>query len=683
MQKLTKFVESEDLPLSSADDEHEEMQYLTLMSQCINAGVKKPNRTGIATRSVFGMPMVFNLAEERKDGSVRRIMPLLTTKKINYENIVKELLFFISGKTDTTILEKQGVMIWKDNTTREFLDKRGLNKYAVGDMGPGYGYQWRHFGAPYRGCNGNYTGLGVDQLQNAIETIRKDPYDRRIIVSAWNPAQLKEMALPPCFMPGTLTLTRDGYKPIEEVTDNDYLYTHTGVFKPILTRHITDYRGEVIDLDIAYHPHVITATPEHPFYARKVIHGKVESPTWVTASKLGPFHYVGMKINDQSIIPEFSIEKNAGNHNVIEHMTLDKPDYWFMMGFFLGDGWLRKNDPQNAKIFFSMNAADMETAYPRIEKVFKLCHLKPSEYTTNCFKLQAHNQFWFKILSEFGHGAKNKHIPEWVQSAPVEMIEEFLHGYNVADGSYHSGNDGIGITTTSVNIALGIQRLYAKIGIVVGVCYRDPRPKVIIQGREVKESRLYSIQKRFGRDNKQWSFIADGYAWFYIRDYTVRPVKDVKVYNFAVTDDHTYTVENLTVHNCHLYYQFDVEPDPRDRSPNPKPKYLRCMMVQRSADVPLGVPYNIASYATLTHMVAQLTGLIAKELVIVTGDTHVYENQVEACAIQLNRDPKPFPTLTFTFPPGQTPKTIDDFKLEHFKLEGYDPHPFIKYPFAT
>jgi thymidylate synthase len=546
-----------------------------------------------------------------------------------------------------------------------------------------YGFQWRHFGAPYRGAHADYRGQGVDQLQNIIDTIRKDPYDRRLVLSAWNPTQLKDMALPPCFMAGTLTLTSEGYKPIEEVSDTDQLYTHNGIFKPIETKHITDYSGEVIDLDIAYHPHIITTTPDHPFYARKVINGQIYDPEWVPAKKIGPFHYVGLKVNNLCVIPEFSITKNTNQYSdSVEYMKLDQSDYWFMMGFFLGDGWVRKNDPKRAKIFFSMNDADMKVAYPRIEKVFKLCHLKPSEYTTNCFKLQAHNQFWYKILSEFGQGAKNKRIPEWVQSAPLHLIEEFLHGYNVADGSFHSGKSGINISTTSVNIALGLQRLYAKLGIVIGSSYRDPRPKVIIQGREVKESRLYSIQKTFGRDRRTRSFIKDGYVWFYVINYITRPVKDLKVYNFAVQDDHTYTVENLTVHNCHMSAVFNVDPDPKDHSANPKPKYLNCLMTQRSADVPLGVPYNIASYATLTHMIAYLTGLIAKELVIVTADTHVYENQVEACAIQLDREPRPFPTLSWNFSAGSKPQKIEDFKVEHFRLNGYDPHPAIKFPFA-
>jgi thymidylate synthase len=92
----------------------------------------------------------------------------------------------------------KGVNIWKDNSTREFLDNSRLYNYEEGDCGPIYGFQWRHFGTPYKGYDYNYNGLGVDQLENCIQLLKKDPMSRRIFMSAWNPAQLNDMCLPPC-----------------------------------------------------------------------------------------------------------------------------------------------------------------------------------------------------------------------------------------------------------------------------------------------------------------------------------------------------------------------------------------------------------------------------------------------------------------------------------------------------
>lgn len=97
-------------------------------------------------------------------------------------------------------LSAQGIKIWDGNGSREYLDSIGLSHHEVGDLGPVYGFQWRHFGAVYRDANTDYSGQGVDQLAEVIDKLRNCPYDRRIILSAWNPADLKQMALPPCHM---------------------------------------------------------------------------------------------------------------------------------------------------------------------------------------------------------------------------------------------------------------------------------------------------------------------------------------------------------------------------------------------------------------------------------------------------------------------------------------------------
>jgi thymidylate synthase len=116
-----------------------------------------------------------------------------------WKTCLKELLWFISGKTDNKILKQQKVNIWNANGSREFLDSRNLD-YPEDDLGPVYGHQWRFFNAEYKGCHENYNNQGVDQLQNIINILKnpKERHSRRIILSAWNPCQLDEMALPPC-----------------------------------------------------------------------------------------------------------------------------------------------------------------------------------------------------------------------------------------------------------------------------------------------------------------------------------------------------------------------------------------------------------------------------------------------------------------------------------------------------
>lgn len=125
-------------------------------------------------------------------------LPLLTTKKMYWKGIFEELKFFIRGKTNTNLLKDKGVNIWNANTTREFLDDNDLDHYDVGDMGPMYGFQWRHYGAEYKGMNHDYTNEGFDQLSNVIQTILKDPHNRRIMMTTFDPSKVKESVLAPC-----------------------------------------------------------------------------------------------------------------------------------------------------------------------------------------------------------------------------------------------------------------------------------------------------------------------------------------------------------------------------------------------------------------------------------------------------------------------------------------------------
>jgi dihydrofolate reductase/thymidylate synthase len=138
------------------------------------------------------LQMRFSLRDE--------VLPLLTTKRVFWRGVAEELLWFLSGDTSAKTLQDKGVRIWDGNASREFLDSRGLQHREVGDLGPVYGFQWRHFGAEYVDMHADYAGKGVDQLRAVIAAITRDPTDRRIILSAWNPAALPAMALPPCHM---------------------------------------------------------------------------------------------------------------------------------------------------------------------------------------------------------------------------------------------------------------------------------------------------------------------------------------------------------------------------------------------------------------------------------------------------------------------------------------------------
>ena len=167
----------------------EENQYLDLLGNILMNGDIRKTRSG-TTRSIFGAQMKFSLENNQ--------LPLLTTKKMFTRGILEELFWFINSKVDSKILESKKVKIWVGNSSREFLDSLGLTSYREGECGPIYGYQWRHFNAEYKGADADYTGEGIDQLAECINLIKNSPNSRRIIMSGWNPCQLKEMCLPPC-----------------------------------------------------------------------------------------------------------------------------------------------------------------------------------------------------------------------------------------------------------------------------------------------------------------------------------------------------------------------------------------------------------------------------------------------------------------------------------------------------
>lgn len=168
-----------------------EQAYLDLCKSIIENGEFRPDRTGTGTKSIFAPPQLrFDLSDDT--------FPLLTTKRVFAKGIIHELLWFVAGCTDAKKLSEKGVRIWEGNGSREYLDKVGLANNREGDLGPVYGFQWRHFGAEYKTCEDDYTGQGVDQLQEVIKRLKNNPYDRRIIMSAWNPKDFPKMALPPC-----------------------------------------------------------------------------------------------------------------------------------------------------------------------------------------------------------------------------------------------------------------------------------------------------------------------------------------------------------------------------------------------------------------------------------------------------------------------------------------------------
>ena len=164
----------------------QELEYLTLLNKISYINLSESRNSDVS--SSFGERLEFDLSKG---------LPLLTSKKMGFKTILRELLWFINGSTCNKKLNDVNVHIWDQNASKEFLASRNLD-YKEGDLGPIYGFQWRHYGAKYIDSDTDYTNEGIDQLKYIIDMIKNDPTSRRIIMNAWNPCDLEKMALPPC-----------------------------------------------------------------------------------------------------------------------------------------------------------------------------------------------------------------------------------------------------------------------------------------------------------------------------------------------------------------------------------------------------------------------------------------------------------------------------------------------------
>jgi thymidylate synthase len=168
-----------------------EKGFLKTLETVLTEGFRTDDRTGVGCLTLPGQKIEYDLSGGK--------FPLMTTRRAFFRGIVEECLWILSGSTDARVLQEKDIHVWDGNSSREFLDSRGLQHLEEGDIGAGYGFQLRNFGADYSGCRAvPDAAAGVDQLRNLIEGIRTDPNGRRHIISLWNPAAIRNTALPPC-----------------------------------------------------------------------------------------------------------------------------------------------------------------------------------------------------------------------------------------------------------------------------------------------------------------------------------------------------------------------------------------------------------------------------------------------------------------------------------------------------
>ncbi len=646
-------------------EKNAEINYKDLVLKILNYGNHRSDRTGTGTISLFGEQLRFDISKS---------IPLLTSKRVPWKTCIRELLWMLRGETDAKILQQQGVHIWDGNSSREFLDNRGLTDYPEGELGPVYGWQIRRSGANYPNKEG-----GVDQLAYIENLLKTDPFSRRILWNLWNPSDLDKMALHPCFPPGTLVLTNNGYKNIEDVVLTDKLLTHKGNWKSISSIQQRDYEDEIYEFYLQYNSKRIRSTKNHPFLVKDIIRdsrskaiiGYSDEAYWCEAKDITKQHVMCLPVNKNSIIPSFNIKKHVNQYYYDTiHKTIEDENEWFMLGYFMGDGWRDQREGRNTFLFVINN--EQQYVY---EKLTSFLHLyeKKSNRTNKVNVYTCSNKIWWVILKDFGYLAHNKRVPEWVQDAPKQYIEWFIEGYVAADGCKTEKNAG-SFTTVSPHLAYGLQRLYAKLGKVLSVSYQV-RPKTkIIEGRLINQRNTYHMVLSKKNSGKKYvSNIDEDYLYFDVRGIK-KTVEDTKVFNFDVEDDHSYTVQNVSVHNCHMGFQLYCEEIGGI-------KYLSGMLTQRSSDIMIGNPLNYLFYTILIYILALKCDMKPKELVHSSGDVHVYKNIIDETYEYLSRQNRSLPVLELN--PEIKDKTWEEIVVEDFDIIGYYPDTTIKMQMAV
>lgn len=504
--------------------------------------------------------------------------------------------------------------------------------------------------------------------------------------------QYEEGDMGPCFLSDTWVFTADGHKNISELENGESVCTHNGVFKKINKTFKRQYTGEIYSILHNGSPDIpIECTPEHPFLVKNIENQKI---SYIPARDLRPhIHKLGIILNTNNVIP------------TLEKYCYKSPEMWNALGLYAMCGYINKGII-NFILYDNVSLSSMSKLYgtfPYIES----------------YKRDA-GKTYYKVVNStipnvcqlFGQLGTNmyKKIPQFIFDAPVNLLREFIDGY-----TQNLQGDNTLLFTTLEN-AYDFQLLFAKIG-----------RKSVLQ----RIQHMYLLTLCNTADAID---ISGNCLWCDIITMTIRSVSDRVVFNISVEDDHTYTANNIVVHNCYGFQwrHFNAEyfgcnanydnkgfdqlnycinllkNDPFSRrimmtSYNPiqasqgvlfpchgniilfyvdENFHLSCMMTQRSADYICGVPFNIASYALLVTLLCELINndstyqgrrFTPGKIILNFGDVHIYNDHMEAAVRQLLRIPTRFPTISF----NRKITSINDIEFKDVEINNYFSHPAL------
>ena len=658
--------------------------YQQLLKDILSRGYEynDPNRKGVKRKQLSDYRIKHDLI---RDG-----FPILTLRKLHLDGGIGEFVSFMRGENNLVDLYKNKVNFWfkdgynfskKDISFDSYVEKIKNGDRLIGSLGKIYPWSMRNW-------NGE-----IDQIKNLVKTLKENPMATKKTVTMWNPSEMKDLALSACFTEDMLVNTNKGLVKISEITSGDKVLTKEGNYENVYAISKTPYEGTLIGFNKKGSNDLIKCTPNHKFY--------VKDKGWIQALDIEEGDFMSVPINKNSLIPnkEYYKKYNQNSGRIVK-IDMSDVDLWWVMGYFLGDGYVLNN---TNKISFSIADKECDLVIPRLKKIFP--SLSNGEFKNNSGASKSYtvtNVEHASLFREFGHKAYNKFIPDFILDAPIEMLKEFIEGYKMADGTKTLEIYNFG--TVSPSIAYGVQAILAKLGHPSSVSKSKRDLYKSIQGRKVKQQEYYYLISSYknSRINHD-SYIENGYLWQKVQNkYFFKDIK-TDVYNMSVENSHSYTVFNTIVKNCHWSFEVLSEPltlkqreeffegidneafksyktevpyKERENSLNDIgiPKYgLSIKWHQHSVDVYLGLPTNIIYYSLMCIALSTEVGMLPLSVIGDLSNVHLYDNAYKASYELLKRDPNKYNAPYFKYN-GR----LDDLKNSSFTIDEYDSYENIK-----
>lgn len=363
----------------------------------------------------------------------------------------------------------------------------------------------------------------------------------------------------PCFVEGTLVLTDKGYKKIEDIEKGDKVITHTNTYKEVV-EPMKKKANSIYRLNTMCSEDLLV-TEEHPFY---VISNKGDEPKWVKVKDLKKSNLVGVAINQLSEIPVWNGIETKVNQNTTKiknnlSLLMENENFWWMVGRYMGDGWTTITKRKNRKDSYSYKTViccskknnDLKIITDKLDGIFKysICEERTVYKITVCG-----GEELYKYLQQFGKYSYGKRLTGDIINLPVDLLKSFIEGYFSADGCVIK-DKVMSCCSVSKELIYGIAQCVAKVYkkpySIYKYHYNDTH---VIEGRKVNQRPVYVFKYKLEPSKKDRSFYDNGYIW--------HPINDIKeevfngyVYNMEVKEDHSYTVNNIIVHNCQNFSQ--------------------------------------------------------------------------------------------------------------------------------